>query len=112
MSVSTLKTEPGTIAVIGEREVALGFRLVGLDNSFIGEGKNGVDKFLELLRSEKYSLIMVSERLKPYMDMKTIAYIETATKPLVVFIPVPGQIGEESVEALAKRVLGVDINGQ
>ncbi|MCL5668316.1 MAG: V-type ATP synthase subunit F [Candidatus Thermoplasmatota archaeon] len=111
MSINALKGEPGSIAVIGEREVALGFRLIGLDNSFIGQGMEGANKFLELLGSGKYSLIMVSERLKQYMDRKTLDYIETTTKPLVVFIPVPGQAREESVEALAKRVLGVDING-
>lgn len=111
MAENLVRPEAGSIAIVGEREIALGFRLIGLDNTFIADGETGVTKFLELLRSDKYSLIMVSERLKRLMDRKTLDFVETATRPLVVFIPVPGEIEEESVEALAKRVLGVDING-
>ncbi|MEM0155389.1 MAG: V-type ATP synthase subunit F [Thermoplasmataceae archaeon] len=111
MTGNLTKPQSGTVAIIGEREVALGFRLIGLDNTFIANGQAGVTKFLELLRSGNFSLIMVSEKLKPLMDRKTLDRIETGTDPLVVFIPVPGEVEEESVEALAKRVLGVDING-
>lgn len=101
----------GNIAVVGERALVLGFRLIGLENSFIAEGGKGREKLLELYKSKKYSLIMASSSIKSELDRKTQDSIETSTNPLVVFIPLPGGEEEESVAELAKRILGVDING-
>ncbi|MGC8497017.1 MAG: V-type ATP synthase subunit F [Thermoplasmata archaeon] len=102
--------EDGKIAVIGERALALGFRLIGLEHSYVYEsGAEGVNKFLELYKSNEYSLIMLSESLKQYMDKRLIESIELSTKPLVVFIPLLKTGEEESVSSLAKRILGVDI---
>ena len=99
----------GNIAIIGERELVLGFRLIGIENSFIATEEEGLRKFTEVYKSNKYSLIMLSENLKSFMDRKLLDTIETSTKPLVVFIPLPGGKEEESVADLAKRILGVDI---
>lgn len=99
----------GNIAIIGERELVLGFRLMGVENSFVAVGEEGVSKFNELYKSSKYSLIMLSENLKEFMDRKLLSSIETSTNPLVVFIPLPEGKEEESVRDLAKRILGVDI---
>lgn len=100
----------GNIAIVGERALVLGFRLIGVENSFMAEGKKGMEKLLEIYKSKKYSLIMVSESIKSEIDKKTLNSIETSTNPLVVFIPLPGGKDEESVSELAKRILGVDIN--
>lgn len=102
----------GSIAIVAERELVLGFRLIGVEHSFIAEKDEGVKKLYELLAEKKYSLIMVSESIKPYMDSKTLRFTDTSTDPVVVFIPLPGGEDLESVNALAKRVLGVDIGGQ
>jgi V/A-type H+-transporting ATPase subunit F len=99
----------GSIAVLGEREISLGFRLLGVTNSIIAEGEKGVDKFNELFGSGNFTFIMVSENLKRFMDRRTLDLIETSTVPLVVFVPLPGGGDEESIEKFAKRVLGVDI---
>lgn len=101
----------GSIAIVAEREIILGFRLIGVEHSFIAEKEDGVRTMNELLSEKKFSLIMVSESIKPYMDSKTLRFTETSTDPVVVFIPVPGGEDLESVNALAKRVLGVDIGG-
>ena len=101
----------GNIAIVAERELVLGFRLIGVEHSFIAEKEEGVKKLNDLLSEKKFSLIMVSEGIKPYMDSRTLRFIETSTDPVVVFIPVPGGEDLESVNELAKRVLGVDIGG-
>ncbi len=101
----------GNIAIVGERALVLGFRLIGIENSFMAEGKKGAEKLMELYKSKKYSLIMASEKIKSEMDRKVLDSIETSANPLVVFIPLPGGEEEESVSELAKRILGVDING-
>lgn len=99
----------GSIAVLGEREIALGFRLLGVTNAFIADNERTSEKFNELFRSGSFTFIMVSESLKKFMDRRTLDLIETSTVPLVVFIPLPGGGDEESIEKFAKRVLGVDI---
>ena len=99
----------GSIAIIAERELVLGFRLLGIENSFIAENVKAVEKLHDLLKEKKFSLIMVSESIKPHMDQKTLRMIDMLTDPVVVFIPLPGGQDLESVNDLAKRVLGVEI---
>ncbi len=99
----------GNIAVIGERELVLGFRLVGVENSFIAEKEKGVEMLQGMMQEKKFSLIMVSESIKPYMDQRTLRSIDVSTDPVVVFIPLPGGQDLESVNDLAKRILGVEI---
>ncbi|MBX8643559.1 MAG: V-type ATP synthase subunit F [Thermoplasmata archaeon] len=99
----------GSAAVIGEREIVLGFRLLGIADAYQAEGREAVEKFRELLSSGKHSFIMLSENIRKFMDAKTVELVNTTTTPLIVFIPLPGGMEEESVEKFAKRVLGVDI---
>ena len=98
------------IAVIGEREIALGFKLVGISDVFMETGEAAAKRFAELLAGKEYGLVIVSESIKKTLSKAALKTAETTLRPLVVFIPAPGQgEGEESVEALAKRVLGVNI---
>ncbi len=101
-----------SIAVIGERELALGFKLVGVKDVFIADGKEAVKTFVDLMNSKTYNLIMISESIKQSMELGTLRLAETSISPLVVFVPLPGiEKAGESVEALAKRILGVDLKG-
>lgn len=109
--MAAVNEKVGSIAIVAERELVLGFRLIGVENSFIAEKEEGVKKLNELLSEKKFSLIMVSESIKEHMDNKTLRFTEISTDPVVVFIPVPGGQDLESVNELAKRVLGVDIGG-
>jgi V/A-type H+-transporting ATPase subunit F len=99
----------GRIAVIGERELVLGFRLIGMESAYEVNQSNDVETFNRLYRSEKYSLLLASEKIKARLEKKLLDHIEVATTPLVLFIPMPGGHDEESVGKLAKRILGVDI---
>jgi V/A-type H+-transporting ATPase subunit F len=101
----------GRIAVVGERDISLGFKLVGIKDVFISEGKDAASTISKLMSSKEYDLIIASYRLKALMSANARHLAETATKPLVIFIPSEKELAEqsESVESLAKRVLGVDI---
>lgn len=100
------------IAVIGETELSLGFKLIGIKDVFTKSGKEAVKLFSDMMASKSYNLIMLSEGIKSDMDGNVLRLAETSLSPLVVFIPLPGVEEEkESVEKLAKRVLGVDIKG-
>jgi V/A-type H+-transporting ATPase subunit F len=100
------------IAVIAERELALGFKLIGVNDSFIADGNEAVNLFMKFMDSKTYNLIMVSESVKMHMSSAVKRLADSSMFPLVVFIPLPGkETGAESIEVLAKTVLGVDIKG-
>lgn len=97
------------IAVIGERALSVGFRLIGIEDTFEVTGEESLKKLETLEKSGNYSVIFVSESIKSIMDTRTLNYYEGILKPLVMFIPLPGVETEESLEKMAKRILGVDI---
>jgi V/A-type H+-transporting ATPase subunit F len=99
------------IAVIGERELALGFKLIGIKDVFMENEKDARSRLTSLIASKEYNLVIVSETIRAGMDQWALSQAETSLKPIVIFIPVPGSTAsQESVEGLAKRVLGVDIS--
>ncbi|MHB1493185.1 MAG: V-type ATP synthase subunit F [Thermoplasmataceae archaeon] len=100
----------GRIAVIGERNLSLGFKLIGISDSYDEIGTMGVERLINLISSKEYSMIFVSESLREHMDRKLLFTVETSTNPLIMFIPLPGVNNEESLSELAKRVLGIDLN--
>ena len=77
----------GRIAVVGERDISLGFKLVGIKDVFISEGKDAASTISKLMSSKEYDLIIASYRLKALMSANARHLAETATKPLVIFIP-------------------------
>lgn len=106
-----MESKFGKIAVVGERNVVLGFKLAGIKDVFISSGREAASKLAELVASKKYDLIIASYSVKSAMSPAARHSSETAIKPLIIFIPSGKELSEqsESVESLAKRVLGVDI---
>ncbi len=98
------------VAVIGNRETVLGFKLLGIDNVFITGEKEAADKLKELLSQKKHDLVIVSEDVRDALDNKTVYDAESSLKPIVLFMPsMNEEREEESLEKFSKRVLGVDI---
>lgn len=95
--------------IIGEREVVMGFKLIGINDTFITDLPDGVAKLRELFKSGNYDTIMASQSLQKYLKEDELNIYSTSINPLVIFIPVPGIKEEESVYDLAKRILGIDI---
>ncbi|MCL4314159.1 MAG: V-type ATP synthase subunit F [Candidatus Thermoplasmatota archaeon] len=99
------------IAFIGEDQLSRGFRLVGIESTINAVGEEGALKLTEAFNSGKYSVIMVSDSIRKFVDRRLLSLIDISPEPLVIFLPVVGAVDEESVEVLAKRILGVDIGG-
>ncbi|MEO9321698.1 MAG: V-type ATP synthase subunit F [Nitrososphaera sp.] len=109
---STAKTDqPGKIAVIGERELVIGYRLLGIDETFIVSSKEQAYKTMEsLLASHKYALIIASHSVREALPSVLKAKVDSSLEPLVLFMPsLKGNVEEESIASLAKRVLGINI---
>ena len=100
-----------SIAVIGEREIVMGYRLLGVEDTFTVTDKNeSVKKMESLFASHKYNLIIASQFVQDSLSQLTRSKIESSIDPLVIFMPaLHGTIHEESIAALAKRVLGISI---
>lgn len=104
------KNKFGKIAFLGERELAIGFKLVGVEDSFVTTQEDFSDKIKELYYSGNYGLILVSNTYMNSIDRKFLNTLNTSVSPLVVFIPVSEEGKEENISELARRVLGIKLD--
>ena len=97
-------------AVLGERELAIGFRLIGLQDVFEVTPENAVSEFQRVMTSGRYTLVIASQSIRPRLSEAQRLNADNSILPLVVFVPTPtGEYEVESINALAKRVLGVTL---
>ena len=112
-SSSEHQSEPkDLIAVIGERELVIGYRLLGINDTFlVGKDSNEVLKTMEMLfSSHKFAMIIASSFIRDSLPPLFKLKVESSLRPLVLFMPsLNGNMNEESLSSLAKRVLGINI---
>jgi V/A-type H+-transporting ATPase subunit F len=100
----------GKIAVVGEKELVLGYRLLGVEDAFPVGRSEAQKAIMELFNSGKYNLIIVGNEARKGLSPAIMEKLESSIVPLVVFMPsTEAEVAEESLSRLAKRVLGVDI---
>jgi V/A-type H+/Na+-transporting ATPase subunit F len=101
---------PGRTVVLGERELAIGFRLIGLADVREVTAENSVAEFDKVVHSSDFSLVIASQSIRTRLSEQLRAYADNSLRPLVVFVPTPtGDFEVESLNALAKRVLGITL---
>jgi V/A-type H+-transporting ATPase subunit F len=100
----------GRIAFIGERELAVGFKLVGVEDTFIVDESSYGEKFRELYNSGRFGLILSTNSFVGSLDKKFLNTLYRSVSPLVVFVPVSQEAEEEGISELARRVLGIKID--
>lgn len=102
----------GRIAVVGDRELVLGYSLLGVQDTFIADKENASKLLTNLMSQPEYTLIVVSSAVKRQIPASLRERLEASVAPLVVFTPDPYSEGqEEPLSELARRVLGVDLKG-
>jgi V/A-type H+/Na+-transporting ATPase subunit F len=102
--------EPGRTVVVGERELAIGFRLIGLQDVIEVTPENSVAEFQRAMHGG-FTLLIATQSIRAQLSEAQRAAADSSLKPLVVFVPTPtGEFEVESIEALAKRVLGVTLS--
>ncbi len=107
---SKTAAQVGKIAVVGEKELVLGYRLLGVEDAFAVGRADSQKTLMELFNSGKYNLIIVGNEARKGLSAATLEKLEASIVPLVVFMPsTDAEVAEESLSKLAKRVLGVDI---
>jgi V/A-type H+/Na+-transporting ATPase subunit F len=101
---------PGRTVVLGERELAIGFRLIGLKDVVEVSSETAVEQFQKAIGDDRFSLLIASQSIRPRLSESQRAHADASLRPLVVFVPTPtGDYEVESITALAKRVLGVTL---
>ena len=101
----------GRTVVLGERELAIGFRLIGLRDVVEVTPQTAQSEFQRAMTSGEFSLVIASQSIRQSLNEPQRQVAESSLKPLVVFVPTPkGEYEVESINALAKRVLGVSLS--
>ncbi|HTX63008.1 MAG TPA: V-type ATP synthase subunit F [Acidimicrobiales bacterium] len=103
--------EPRRTVVLGERELAIGFRLIGLSDVVEVTPKTAQSEFQKVVADPTTSLVIASQSVRSTLSEQQRFHAENSLRPLVVFVPAPtGEYEVESISALAKRILGVSLN--
>jgi V/A-type H+/Na+-transporting ATPase subunit F len=108
---SRLAAQSGRIAVVGDRELVLGYRLLGVEDATVASRADGQKVLMELFNSNKFGLIVAGDEVRKSLSAAAREKLESSIIPLVVFMPPIDSAApqEESLARLARRVLGVDI---
>jgi V/A-type H+/Na+-transporting ATPase subunit F len=102
--------EPGRTVVVGERELAIGFRLIGLKDVIEVTPENSVAEFQRAMNGG-FTLVIATQSIRARLSEAQRTAADASLTPLVVFVPTPtGEFEVESIEALAKRVLGITLS--
>lgn len=101
----------GRTIVLGERELAIGFRLIGLSDVVEVTRATAQAEFQRVMASNEFSLVIASQSIRGALTEGQRAHADASLTPLVVFVPTPsGEYEIEGIDQLAKRVLGVSLN--
>jgi V/A-type H+/Na+-transporting ATPase subunit F len=96
--------------VLGERELAIGFRLIGLTDVREVTPETSVAEFERAMSSGEFNLVIASQSIRARLSDQARLHADASIRPLVVFVPTPaGDYEVESINTLAKRVLGVTL---
>ena len=96
--------------MVGERELAIGFRLIGLKDVVEVTPENSVAEFQKAMTGG-FTLIIATQSIRSRLSDAQRTTADASLNPLVVFVPTPtGEFEVESIDALAKRVLGVTLS--
>lgn len=102
--------EGGRTVVLGERELAIGFRLIGLKDVVEVTPESSVAEFQRVMNDGSCNLVIASQSIRPRLSEAQRTHADASLAPLVVFVPTPsGDYEVESINTLAKRVLGVTL---
>jgi V/A-type H+-transporting ATPase subunit F len=95
------------IAVIGNSDFTLGFKLAGIKDTYIEEEREGIEsKLNELLTGGIISIVVVQDEdfktLSPAMKRRATGSVQ----PVVISV---GKLGEDEIRDRIKRAIGIDL---
>ncbi|MFH1750582.1 MAG: V-type ATP synthase subunit F [Candidatus Micrarchaeota archaeon] len=98
------------ILVLGDRDLAMGFKLVGVKEAIICSQEDADSKLNELLQRQDAGIIIFQDEFYSYLSHKTKKLIETVPKPVVVSVGVKAASSMENLQAMIKRAIGISLD--
>ena len=103
--------------VIGERELVLGFKLVGVDGSIAANRSEALEAFNRVTGAgnlpvpERPKVLILTEEVAGLLDEEVLAWQKKATYPLIVEIPgLNGHLsGKRSLSDAIREAVGIQI---
>jgi V/A-type H+-transporting ATPase subunit F len=92
------------IAVVGNRDFVLGFKLAGIRDTFIEDKID--ERVNSLLMEKKVSVIVLQDTEYEKLSQDLKRKFSESMEPVVV--PV-GKLGEEDIREKIKRAIGIDL---
>ncbi len=100
------------IAVLGEKDVVIGFSALGLKVFPVTPGEEALKTLIELTKNkDEYSIIYVTESCARGLASEIVKYDESPS-PAVILIPGPGGstgISLSAIDAAVERAIGANI---
>ena len=103
--------------VIGERELVLGFKLVGVDGAIAVNRTEALDAFNRVTGMgdvpvpERPKVLILTEEVSSLLDDEVVAWQKKATYPLIVEIPgINGHLeGKKSLTDAIREAVGIQV---
>ena len=109
------------IAIIGSREIILGFKALGLEPVYATESKDAVEILYNLKREKvevkgenlnKYAILFIMEELARGITPED--YKKLSADPLPAIIPLPSHLGTtgyglQKLKTIVEKAVGMDI---
>ncbi len=99
------------IAVIGDAATCTGFRLAGIQQSIVAEGKNAEKALEEMLEKQEIGIIIMNEKLSGKLPFNLRKKVDRTAKPVVITVPDKTGPGPESegLQAMIRRAIGFEL---
>jgi V/A-type H+/Na+-transporting ATPase subunit F len=101
------------IAVVGNTQLALGFKLSGVAEAYSADNSSVIEKTMrELIVREDIGLIVTTSKvLKSIKDRKLADAIADSILPMVIEVPDYNEEGQpDTLRRLIMRAIGIDIS--
>jgi V/A-type H+/Na+-transporting ATPase subunit F len=103
------------VAIVGRKEIALGFRLTGITETYETEDGMEAEKIIrDLMQRNEIGLIIISSQLvRNIKDRKILTAIDSSILP--IFMEIPGYKEEKVPDTLRRliiRAIGIDISSK
>lgn len=99
------------IIVVGDADTVAGFRLAGVNESFLASPSNAEESVFSALSTPNAGIVIVSDEVVESISHKAKKALAASTKPVVVTVPsrkVSVAAGG-SIQELVKRAIGVEL---
>ncbi len=95
--------------VLGDRDMVLGFRLVGIEGIVVDNREDAGSEIKKLLSQKEYGIILVSEKVGKMIEVEK--YNFTCDFPLIIDIPDrTGPVEDKiTIEEIIKKAVGISI---